>query len=775
MTLVGLDDRRDRLRFRVVAGPTIHTLQRQRILNDLEAVAATRTILDAIHASTRLVTATDALARTAGSGSRGLETIVGALLERIADPADRVTAIAAVHALARVPGPTADDALAAILAGPTEDLVPHASEATAGRSISPVLLDPLVELVAHGGLAGMHAQATLAGWSRTDPWLVAAGVRGGIERTASATGRHHLVETLGLIHDGDVLADLARLATDPGEGIAARIAAIAAFGDRAWEPMARSVSALSAGSGPVADAALLARRDRVTQRRDARGRGRRRDRQARDQRGVRIAQLHLGAELDPGLRRSGVGSTGGIATLLVGLDRALDHDPGIERVVTIGRGRTADLLRPDPGDTAVDRFVPVPLGPHEGAAFTDEWPALVAAERGIRRIVGGAGRPDLVHLRMADVGSLGGSRVAAAEGIRTVFSLAPDPHALIAAREASGSLDRARFGAEDARSHLWFRTRLVERLARRADRVVLFPREHLAEQLRDLVGIDIEREPHRFMVIPEGIDIERIEAADAFGAKRSERARRRPAPSVTPPARAARTAPDDVSGTVVADLAARIAALPADRQGLPIVLSVGRLHEVKGMARLASAFAADRALRSRANLVIVGGDLATPSVDERAELDRIDAAMAAEPATRDAVILLGHRPNAEIGHLLAAARRGAGTQVAPSGAYVCASAKEEFGLAIVEALAAGLPVVAPKAGGPATYVEDGRTGRLVDTVDIGQLTRGIHDALDLALVPHRAERAMATIRAKYDIRVMARMLTKVYARAADTPGELKVS
>lgn len=149
--------------------------------------------------------------------------------------------------------------------------------------------------------------------------------------------------------------------------------------------------------------------------------------------------------------------------------------------------------------------------------------------------------------------------------------------------------------------------------------------------------------------------------------------------------------------------------------------------------------------------------------------------MAAEPAIRDAVILLGHRPNAEIGHLLVAARRGVGTQVAPSGAYACASAKEEFGLAIVEALAAGLPVVAPKAGGPATYVEDGRTGMLVDTVDIAQLTRGIHGALDLTLVPHRAEHAMATIRAKYDIRVMARTLTTVYQRATGPAGELKVS
>ena len=49
---------------------------------------------------------------------------------------------------------------------------------------------------------------------------------------------------------------------------------------------------------------------------------------------------------------------------------------------------------------------------------------------------------------------------------------------------------------------------------------------------------------------------------------------------------------------------------------------------------------------------------------------------------------------------------GLGSLIGPSGAYVCGSLKEEFGLAILEAMAAGLPVVAPAGGGPATYVEE---------------------------------------------------------------------
>jgi glycosyltransferase involved in cell wall biosynthesis len=346
---------------------------------------------------------------------------------------------------------------------------------------------------------------------------------------------------------------------------------------------------------------------------------------------------------------------------------------------------------------------------------------------------------------MADVGSLAGSRVAADGGIRTIFSLAPDPHGLIAAEEAAGRLDRSSFGAEDARLHLWFRADLVERLAREADHVVLFPRDGLEQRLRDLVGIDIAASPRRFSVIPEGIDIARIDAADAVVSTAVSR------PTVN----------DGLSA-----LCAKVSALPARRHGLPIILSVGRLHDVKGMARLVAAYAGDPGLRARANLVIVGGDLEAPTPDEAVELGRIDATFRLDPTLRDEVILLGHRPNGDIGYLLAAAHRGVDGLIAPSGAYVCASAKEEFGLAIVEALAVGLIVVAPNIGGPTTYVEDRRTGVLVDTTSGSELVHGIQAALDLADAPGRAERARRTVRATYDISVMAARLAGVYAAAA---------
>jgi glycosyltransferase involved in cell wall biosynthesis len=195
-------------------------------------------------------------------------------------------------------------------------------------------------------------------------------------------------------------------------------------------------------------------------------------------------------------------------------------------------------------------------------------------------------------------------------------------------------------------------------------------------------------------------------------------------------------------------------------------VSVGRLHEVKGMARIVEAFALDPSLGARANLVVMGGELEEPSGGEAAELARIDVLFRRHAGLDDRVILLGHRRHAEAGLVLAATRHGWGEQVAPGGAYVCGSLKEEFGLAILEAMAAGLPVVAPLSGGPATYVEPGVTGALVDTNDPRAIAAGIDDALRLAADPKTGARTRAVVDARFTLSRMARTLAAVYRIAA---------
>ena len=631
-----------------------------------------------------------------------------------------------------MPGAAIDDALAGLLAGGGWR-APHVAWSLADRAPAQQLIDPLVALLEDGRLGGMLAQQTLARWAAIAPRAIWTALERHLGRAGAAGARGRLVETLSLVAPvgSPNVAErlLARIAVDEDEQHEARVAAIAALGDRPGAA-ARALVALVASDGPLADVARLALLDHRLATAPA----------ARPAGGLHVAQVHLGGRLDRALAHAGQGSTGGIATLLVQLGDALIADGRVETVTTIGRGTARDAAASLGLSVDPHAVLAAPLGRHEDAAFSGEWPALVAAERAIRRIVARRS-PTLLHLRMADVGSLAASQIARRAGMPTVFTLAPDPHAVIAEMERSGELDRATFGPADAAGALWFRARLVRHLAESARQIVLFPRSDLEARLRDLLRIDVGADPGRYHVVPEGIDPQPVRAA------RSEVARL-------------------ASPAVVADLRAAVEALGADRRGLPLVVSVGRLADVKGMARLVEAFAAEPGLRRRANLVIVGGDLDNPTPEERAEIDRIEAVLAPHPEMAEALVMLGHRPHDDVLRVLAAAEAGLGPTIGPGGAYACASRKEEFGLALLEALAAGLPVVAPRTGGPPSYVEEGVTGRLVDTLDTRALAAAIHDALDLAGRPGRAEHARDLVEERFTIRSMAETLVPAYAAAS---------
>jgi len=273
------------------------------------------------------------------------------------------------------------------------------------------------------------------------------------------------------------------------------------------------------------------------------------------------------------------------------------------------------------------------------------------------------------------------------------------------------------------------------------------------------------------IVVPDGVTAAKIEGIDLAVIERSR------AEALAVAETAAPGLPDDGLFDGLDDL---LRTLPESRRGLPLSMTVGRMHQVKGMATLVEAWAADAALRSRCNLLVIGGDLEHPSNDERRQLDRIDAAVGLADAPSQGLLLAGHRANDTVARWLAAARYGRPGLAAPNGVYVCASMKEEFGIALLEAMATGLAVVAPASGGPATYVEHGVTGFLVDTRDTGELARGISDALDVAEGPfgeENAQRASDMVAGTFTIQAMAATLTGVYrdVAAANDPLEWALS
>ena len=127
-----------------------------------------------------------------------------------------------------------------------------------------------------------------------------------------------------------------------------------------------------------------------------------------------------------------------------------------------------------------------------------------------------------------------------------------------------------------------------------------------------------------------------------------------------------------------------------------LVGAVGRLHASKGMDVLISAFRA--AAPERAALVIVGEG------PQRAELERL---CAGDPR----IHLIGYRANVY-------------DCLRDLDLFVSPSREESFGLAIIEAMTTGVPIIATAAEGPGEFLLD-QPVVLVEPGSVGHLTDGL--------------------------------------------------
>jgi glycosyltransferase involved in cell wall biosynthesis len=317
---------------------------------------------------------------------------------------------------------------------------------------------------------------------------------------------------------------------------------------------------------------------------------------------------------------------------------------------------------------------------------------------------------------------------------------------VIAAAEARGDLTRDSFPEAELSEHYLLRAGLVGDLLEQAEAVVILPRPDARAALRRLIGAPFrDVDDSRVQTVAEGISL-----AETDRAARDEHA-------LSP---------------VAGDLLERVAALPPERHGLPLLVSVGRLHRVKGLPLLLEAWAGDEELHASLNLVIVGGGLEQPTPEEALVLGRLDDVCARIPRARAGFVLLGHRANGEVATLLGIARAGLGDLVAPHGVYACTSQKEEFGVALLEAMATGLAVVAPDAGGPATYVHEGSTGFAADTSSVADVRAALRRAAAARADETRAQRASDLVRSRYTIEAMATSLARVYTHVVREPAQV---
>lgn len=302
------------------------------------------------------------------------------------------------------------------------------------------------------------------------------------------------------------------------------------------------------------------------------------------------------------------------------------------------------------------------------------------------------GRPDLIHAHYADAAS-----VAAIVKARLAIPFFFTAHSL-------GRVKQAALGG-DAPAGTHERIDAEERALRDASLVIASSRDEAEVQYASYDGYDAGR----IRILPPGSDLAAFRQASPTPEVDRELAR-----FLTEPAK-------------------------------PVILAIARPVRRKNLTALVQAFGESAALRAKANLVIVAGT--------REDIETLDGDMAG--TMREILRLIDrydlygqiaypkqHRPQDVPAYYAHARERG--------GVFVNPALNEPFGLTLLEASAAGLPIVATDSGGPNDIVETCGNGLLVNPRDTGAIAGAALRILTDAALRQRFARAGARVAEAYD-------------------------
>ena len=149
--------------------------------------------------------------------------------------------------------------------------------------------------------------------------------------------------------------------------------------------------------------------------------------------------------------------------------------------------------------------------------------------------------------------------------------------------------------------------------------------------------------------------------------------------------------------------------------GAPVVAMVARFQRVKGHHTFQEMAAGVARQMPEAHFVVAGDDAFGVAADRRYR-DQMLRSAANHPLLRDRLHYIGFRDEVEAVY-------------AAADVVVCASSFESYGIANLEAMASGKPVVSTRHGGPAETILQGETGFLVDPSDTGEMARMVCELL----------------------------------------------
>jgi sucrose-phosphate synthase len=432
--------------------------------------------------------------------------------------------------------------------------------------------------------------------------------------------------------------------------------------------------------------------------------------------------------------KTGKGSSGGMGTFLRTLGNELTQNlPGVVTIVPLEMREISRMDRLWRTEREHHYFMYVPFLDFEKMItnnFLKDRTTVISNVTDVLSIAGIS--PGQFHLRFSDFASQAMLDLSKKTGVRSFFTVTPDPQRRFV--DQKGSL--IKLDAVDALRE----TSKVEvswKMLRDCDRLFGIGSEESRNQLLayypPLLDESISK---KLTMMPEGISL------------RNE-------------------CPIFVNGPLYSMLFEKDKEFYLERsfRSNPLLLTVGRLDPAKGQVKLLKAWG-NSGLWNSFNLVIVGGDLDHPNRIEANELEEIRKYVRQNKELHGRFCHLPAMNNDEIRCLENSISRVKATPWPPT--YVAPSFKEEFGIAILEAMAAGFVAIAPKRGGVKSYIRDGYNGFLIDTTDEASFEKELRRLLIDARPSARrmkmiAENGSKTIYRRYSISVVAKQFSSYYS------------
>lgn len=389
-----------------------------------------------------------------------------------------------------------------------------------------------------------------------------------------------------------------------------------------------------------------------------------------DKQGISILQSMFYGDFED----SGKGNNGGLAVLLKSLGEEVSKDSRISHVFTITI--TQESNKPFisfHGDKHIFIRLPIYLDQSRSDKFIKR---ELFIKRQIANFLKSSNiKPDVFHIRFLDNASKAVAHLSKELNSKLVFTLTPDPHRTMF--EASGQLKELAFNELIEKLN---KIKIGDELIRTSDGIVGIGNGDVKTELA--VYFPQFQEPAvdgKIKMIGEGIHT----------------------------GQSIDTENDAAYSTQLMEWSETNQAFFEK----PIILNVGRLAVLKGQMELLQAWANSK-LSETHNLLIIGGDLEKPSPEEAMVIDFFKDYVQQNPQFDGRFMHQGAMSNSDIRAL---ERKIIQQDFDYPHIYLCSSAKEEFGIAILEAMSIGFLTLGPVKGGVKSYMKNGENGFLIDT------------------------------------------------------------